>query len=294
MSAWWGLHRVSMGLVKSLPLPLAHLAFRVYAKLLRTMAPSYVGRTYFGAYLLCDLRDFVQRTIFYFGVWEPDISHTIERSLGPGDVFVDIGANIGYDTLLAASRVGSDGSVVAIEASPRTFALLRDNIALNRWTNIRAVNVAVSDRPGRLELFEPYEGNIGAITTLASRGGRSLGVVEALPLGSILTPGEVARVRLIKLDVEGAEPAILRCLIDDLALFPSTLEIVVEASPHDDPSWNDIFSRLRASGFVAYELANSYEFDWYLKWRQPTPLRRVEVLEPRLQDLLFSRRSDLA
>ncbi len=292
MNALWALHRGVMALIRRLPLAPAHLAFRAYSKLLRTIHPAYVGRSYFGARFECNLRDLIQRTIFYFGVWEPDISRVIERSLKPGDVFVDIGANIGYDSLLAAHCVGPTGGVVAIEASARTFGLLQRNLALNDRSNVRAVNVAVADRPGRLELFEPYEGNIGAITTLASRGGQALGSVDALPLVSVLTPQEIARVRLIKLDVEGAEPPILRQLVSELSLFPADMEIVVEANPHDDPSWNDIFAKLLEHGFAAYEIANSYEFDWYLKWRRPTPLTRIESLSPRLQDLLFSRLTD--
>lgn len=78
------------------------------------------------------------------------MSRVIEQNLAPGDVFVDIGANIGYDTLLAASRVGAQGTVISIEASPRTFALLQRDIAANPFAaNVRAVNAAVSDRPAR-------------------------------------------------------------------------------------------------------------------------------------------------
>lgn len=57
---------------------------------------------------------------------------------------------------------------------------------------------------------------------------------------------------------------------------PSSLEIIMEASPSNDPSRNDIFVGRQANGFVASELANSYDFDWYLRWRQPTPLRCVK------------------
>ncbi|NQW50844.1 MAG: FkbM family methyltransferase [Rhodospirillales bacterium] len=131
--------------------------------------------------------------ILHFGVWEPDVSRAIEQNLAPGDVFVDIGANIGYDTLLA---------------SPRTFALLQRNLEANASSSsVRPANAAVSDRPGTLDLYEVNPGNIGAATTLASRGGTLMASVEALPLEQILTPDELSRLRLIKMDVEGADPA---------------------------------------------------------------------------------------
>jgi FkbM family methyltransferase len=230
--------------------------------------------------------------ILYFGVWEPDVSRVIEQNLSAGDVFVDIGANIGYDTLLASSRVGPKGKVVSIEASPRTFALLQRNLAANAASsNVRAVNAAVSDQKGTLDLYEINEGNIGAATTLASRGGTLMASVEALPLEQILTPDELARLRLIKMDVEGAEPPILRHLLEQLATYPATMDIVVEATPDDDfEAWRDVFDRMRAAGFTAWAIENDYELEWYLRWRRPAKLQRVDAMPARQQDLLFTRR----
>ena len=281
-----------MALIRRLPLPAARLAFRAYNKFLRTLGPEHVGTTYFGTRLHCNPSDLIQRMVLYFGVWEPDVSHVIQQNLKGGDVFVDIGANIGYDTLLASTRVGAAGRVVSIEASPRTFALLQRNLALNPGaTNVRAVNVAVSDRPGRLDLYEQDEGNIGAATTLASRGGSLMASVDALPLDKILTTEEVQKLRLIKMDVEGAEPPILRHLLDGLASYPPTMDIVVEASPEDDPAaWRDVFERLRAAGFSAWAIENYYELEWYLRWRRPAALQRVDALPEHQQDLLFTRR----
>jgi FkbM family methyltransferase len=281
-----------MALIRRLPLPAARLAFRAYNKFMRRLGPEHVAATYFGARMHCNPRDLIQRMVLYFGVWEPDVSRVIQQNLQGGDVFVDIGANIGYDTLLASTRVGTAGRVVAIEASPRTFALLQRNLALNpAATNVRAVNVAVSDRPGRLDLYEQDEGNIGAATTLASRGGSLMASVDALPLDEILTAEEVQKLRLVKMDVEGAEPPILRHLLDRLASYPPTMDIVVEASPEDDPAaWRDVFERLRAAGFSAWAIENDYELEWYLRWRRPAALQRVDALPERQQDLLFTRR----
>ncbi len=286
-------HASIMWIMRRLPLRAGRLAFRAYHKLLRTLRPTYIGTTYFGARMVCDPRDLIQRMILYFGIWEPDVSCAIEAALSGGDVFVDVGANIGYDSLLAARKVGATGRVVAIEASARTLSMLEGNLALNGARNVRAVRVAVADKPGKLELYEPDAGNIGRATVLASRGGERLETVDALPLAAILSPDEIARLRLIKMDIEGAEPAVLRSIIAELARFPAAMEIIVEASPQDDPQWQEIFAAFKARGFSAYEIENSYELDWYLAWRRPTPLRKIEILSDRQQDLLFSRRQDL-
>lgn len=284
------LHRAIVGLIRMLPLRQAAFCFRAYNKLLKLSGRGFVGRTYFGSRMHCDPNDLIQRMILHFGVWEPDVSRAIEQRLAPGDVFVDIGANVGYDALLAARKVGPEGRVVAIEASPSTFALLTRNLALNDAANVRAVQAAVSDRRGTLELYEPFAGNIGAMTTVAARGGRHVATVEALPLEEILRPDEIARLRLIKLDVEGAEPPILLRLIGELARYPKAMDIVVEASPADDAAaWQAVFDGLRAAGFRAFAIENSYELEWYLARRQPSPLAERFDVPQGQQDLLFTR-----
>lgn len=286
------LHKAIIGTIRRLPLRAACFVFRGYNKALRLLGPEHVATTFFGAKLHCSTEDLIQRMILHFGVWEPDVSRVIEQNLKSGDVFVDIGANIGYDTLLASARVGRAGQVVAIEASPRTFALLQKNLALNPASiNVRAINAAVSDKPGTLELYEISSANIGAATTLASRGGTLIASVEARPLDQILTADEIQRLRLIKMDVEGAEPPILRYILGQLHLYPQTMDIVVEASPQDDlAAWRNVFDGLRTAGFSAWVIDNSYELEWYLRWRHPTALRRIETMPPHQQDLLFTRR----
>jgi FkbM family methyltransferase len=284
------LHRAIIASIKSMPARSDLLLLRVYNKLLTTMRSEYCAHTYFEARLYCNPRDLLQRAVLLFGVWEPDVSRLIERTLAPGDVFVDIGANIGYDTLLASRLVGRTGRVVAVEASPRTFALLLRNLGLNDSRNVRPVNVAVSDKVAKLELYEMSEHNIGAATTLASRGGTRVASVDALPLDRILAPEELARLRLIKMDVEGAEPPILHNLLDRLSVFPPTMDIIAEANPTDDyDAWKSIFERMKAAGFRAYEIDNSYSIEWYLRWRKPAPLRRIDVIPSELRDLLFTR-----
>jgi FkbM family methyltransferase len=290
--------RTAQGVIRVLPPKWRMFALRAYDKLLRTVRSDseYLATTYFGARIYCNLKDYIQFFIFHFGFWEPDVSSVIEQNLSPGDVFVDIGANIGYDALLGSWRVGPTGKVVAIEASQRTFAMLQRNMAANQISsNIRAVHRAVSEHPGHLSLFETADWNIGAATTVATRGGTFLNSVDALPLTEILTPDERMHVRLIKMDVEGAEPSILRHLLDNLSKYPETMDLIVEASVADDPqAWRDVFDRLKAAGFAAYEIANEYDRSWYLSWRRPSPLRRVEALPDSQKDLLFTRRRSIA
>jgi FkbM family methyltransferase len=198
------LHRAVMLLLKLLPGALADVGCKLYLRVLRLLGAQLIARTYFGCRMACSPRDYVQSFIILFGTWEPDVSNTLARSLRPGDVMLDVGANVGYDALLGAASVGESGKVIAIEASRRTFELLRANIALNGMeSRIQPVNVAASDRHGVVELFEVSETNIGAATTVSGRGGRLVDSVQALPLREILSAEDARRVRLIKIDVEG-------------------------------------------------------------------------------------------
>ena len=71
-----------------------------------------------GDRVACHLPDLIQMYLYVFGVWEPDLAAYIRSRLNEGDVCVDVGANIGFDTLIASRKVGPSGGVVAIEASP--------------------------------------------------------------------------------------------------------------------------------------------------------------------------------
>ncbi len=249
------------------------------------------AKTKFGATIECDLKDRVPAFIFHFGAWEPDISHWIARRLRPGDLFIDVGSNIGYYTLLASKRVGSSGAVVAIEASPGIYTKLTRSIAANGCQNVRAVNVAVSDNPGKVMIYAGPPENSGATSTLADwRAGTPEAEVLALPLDQILTPSEMQRVRLIKIDVEGAEAPILRQIAGTIHAYPPQVEVLVECSPRGDTGeWAQIMALFFDAGFSAFGVQNDYSAGWYLRWRHPSPLRRLTDLPAGQTDVLFTR-----
>src|SRR5712671_3480790 len=173
--------------------------------------PSYqsVVKTRAGATMEVRLSDLIQSRIYFFGVWEPQLTKFMSQRLAPGDSFIDVGANVGYYTLLAAAIVGEKGRVCAIEASPSIFSLLQRNVKLNSFRNIDLQNVAASDREGVLQIFLGPEDNRCLTTTdaneAARHGNRLEAQVPARPLNSIVSEKLLLQARLIKIDVEGAE-----------------------------------------------------------------------------------------
>ena len=163
-------------------------------------------RTRHGFRMNLDLAEFVDRTIYCTGEWEPRETAMIAGLLRQGDVFVDVGANIGYFTLLASRAVGATGRVIAIEANPRTFAKLEANVRLNRCDNVDLRHVAAGETPGFAAIVEREAGNAGG-DQVDFAAAASQTSVQVERLDRIV--GERA-VRLIKLDIEGAEAKALR------------------------------------------------------------------------------------
>ncbi len=255
---------------------------------------EFTCRTRFGGRVSGTTEDLIQRHLYYFGTWEPHISGWIAANLRPGDCFVDVGANIGHYSLLASARVGAGGRVVAIEAARDIHGLLDRHVALNGRRNIRTVQCAAAAARGTVRLYHGHAGNIGKTTTIARDGAAT--DVPALPLAEILAPDEIARTRIIKIDVEGAELQVLRGLAPLLPALRDDAEIVMEVSPNlmPDPerSRDEIFATMRAHGYSAYVLENDYDsVDSYLEPQRPP--RPASLADPRITaqtDILFSRR----
>jgi len=264
------------------------LALRVYNRLLMHLWPRHRVRTWFGAELDCDARDMIQATLTHFRAWEPNTSRAFAQVLKPGDIAVDVGANIGYFTLLFSRLVGPSGGVVAIEALPKLARVVAENAQRNSGSNVRVANVAVAASAGRMTVYEAPGTNIGMTTTRADRGFPESATVEALPLETILTEDELRRVRLVKVDIEGAEIPVMRHLLDTLDLYPAGLAVAVEANPAENPEWPELFECFLAAGFKAYDLCNDYDWLALMEGRTVEP-KPLEALPPLQTDLLFTR-----
>jgi FkbM family methyltransferase len=141
------------------------------------------------------------------GHWELDDCRLLEEELSPGSAAVDVGANIGYMTLVAARAVGPTGSVVAIEPHPANVALLQANVARNELADrVRVIGAAAWDAPGVLELSECVE-NTGDHRVQTLQSERSVLRVDAVRLDDVVP--ESMRISVIKLDTQATEHRVL-------------------------------------------------------------------------------------
>jgi FkbM family methyltransferase len=182
-------------------------------------------------------------------------------------VFIDVGANIGYFTLLAAKRVGASGAVVAVEAMPAIFQHLAAHATANGLSNTRLINEAAvgPNDPPEVQLYWGGAGNIGSNGMLQHGTQTESVTVKARTLAQMLTPEESRRARLIKVDVEGVEGRTIRGLGLERDVFNERVELIVEiaanAEGETDPV--ELLQYFAGLGFFPYELREDHYFQRY-------------------------------
>jgi len=165
-----------------------------------------------GKMLNMDLRDgALSSTLYANGVWEPEETSFVGKTLHPGMVFVDVGANIGYYTVIASELVGRSGQVFAFEPDPGNFAFLQKNIDANNCANVVASQKAVAAATQRLRLYRS-EDNFGdhriyepKDETLHRQGKTRLAIdIDAISLDDYFALNPT-HVDFLKMDIQGAE-----------------------------------------------------------------------------------------
>jgi FkbM family methyltransferase len=171
-----------------------------------------------------------QRRMFYFprAYWERlmglPFGRFLASTLREGQVFLDIGANIGFYSLFAAARVGPSGRVISFEPDPMTFESLKRSIASNGFTWAKPVNMALSNRAGEIPFFTVSDGSAHSLVPeIERRANRYSGKVpvRVARLDDLEKEGvlDVPRVDLIKIDVEGEEERTVEGLLGTLRRF---------------------------------------------------------------------------
>ena len=155
----------------------------------------------------CDLRDKLAREIYFVGFVRRDC-RILRHLIKPGDVVLDVGANIGYFSLLFAKWLRGKGKVHAFEPFPNTVQRLKRNLELN--PKLRSLvclhEVAISDFVGTMSMFAPDNGNSGC--NYLNPDGQ--GEIAVTTLDAMVRQGHFSRIDLIKVDVEGSEVALLK------------------------------------------------------------------------------------
>jgi FkbM family methyltransferase len=170
-----------------------------------------------------DATDLPQLFVLAHGEWEPETAAAIRQHLGAGDCFVDIGANAGYFSLLAASIVGPEGRVLAFEPNPEIRTVLLENIGRSGYQNIEVCPACCADSPGRVKLFLNRSHNSGGCSMSSGNAASNIAIeVDAIRADSGIRqlPKPPA---MVKIDTEGAEALVLRGMAETLRAKPAII-----------------------------------------------------------------------
>jgi FkbM family methyltransferase len=230
--------------------------------------------------------DIVGRFLRLFGVWEPAISSAIGEHLdrlaferAHSGWVIDVGANIGYYSVLCSQHPGVEG-VVSYEADPMIYERLEESMLLSGLSDrVIGRQVAVSSGAGTVEFFVAPSGNEGHGSLHADSSHRSSISVESVTLDADLaTLGIDPRdVWLLKIDVEGAESEVLAGAGVTLSSMLPGAVVVLEVEDRFESE--SIFAQLPFT-YSAVEVDNGYTTSWYVR-RQASLARtdgRMDVI----------------
>ncbi len=251
---------------------------RIYAAVHRVVFPGGERRVAVdGLSMWVDTRDrVIAARLLGDGIWEPSETAAFAAHARAGMCVFDVGANVGYYTLLAARAVGPTGRVYAFEPEPRNFGLLVRNVAENGFGNVRAIPAAVSNRDG-VERLHLDEANFGAHSfeagSVRTPAGRSLEVDTVALDGFVDEARGFGAGVLVKVDVQGAEALVVEGGRRLLGLPKVTvlLEIWPEALERARADAGNLLSSLEGLGFRFEDVGRPE--------RERRPLRRDEILE---------------
>jgi len=182
-----------------------------------TIVPARGG---FGLFEISNYSEYSQRCIYFLGYYELRETIFIKRYLRPGDVFIDVGANIGWFTLFAANIVGLNGKVIAFEPSSKIWNHLKRNIEINSVRNVKIEKLALSNKNGAATLsgiIDKHWG-LGTIIRKSENSDNVAEEVQTIRFDDYVRDNglNIENIRFIKIDVEGAEIMVLQGMKDIL------------------------------------------------------------------------------
>lgn len=222
-----------------------------YPNWLGTAERDLLVETRHGFLLWCDRSDYIGRTIIETGEWEPLVSRTIQACLHTSDLAVDVGANIGYDTLLMSKCVDKEGQVLAFEPNIDNLGRLIRNLQQNKVTNVCVQSTALSDGAGWGDIS--LDGEYGHANLRNDGGSKRTQKILTLDLDALLSRKPGRRIQLVKMDVEGFEYKVLQGMKGSLQRVDNIIcEIQLQFLERCGATAQGVFDLMRDHGFTSW------------------------------------------
>ena len=219
-------------------------------------------RLYNGVLMDCNLRDHVQRQIYFLGGYEPIEADLFLSLLKEGDTVIDAGANVGFYSLMLAEKLGKSGRVHAFEPVPENFEVLERHVELNSFhARIFLNRKALWNRNETLtfSLGEIHHSNAGGYSARATGGDLKKIKAEAVTLDDYVRSSKILKVDAIKMDIEGAEKFALSGASEVLAVHRPLifLEVCRETCERFGYSVDDLWDQIAPFGYRIYKMGST-------------------------------------
>ncbi len=195
--------------------------------------------------------------LIFEGNFELNEINFLKKFLKKEDYFLDIGANIGLFSINASRIIGENGKIISFEPSPVTFSRLKENIELNKFTNVDIRNIGISDKKGELTLNISETGH-DAWDTFATNIDKKMfnnsATVPVHTLDDELKEIDKERISLVKIDVEGWEKFVLNGAKEFLTKYEPVLMVEFTENNTEAAGYNVL---------ELYDIMSSFGYKWY-------------------------------
>lgn len=174
------------------------------------------------------------------GMYELETSILFKLLARNSQVIIDVGAGIGWYSLLGASVLHHSGKILSVEPDPSNIRLIKESLRLNRFSNVEIISTCVSDFDGKIYLNLAYDAGYNSIKDKAERGKI---LCFCTTLNSLIEKRGIDMVDLLKVDVEGAEPEVLAGA-KELIQNQRILNIIAEWNPSEWKGQEDLLQLL--------------------------------------------------
>jgi FkbM family methyltransferase len=204
-----------------------------------------------------DPAEWIQMQLLKRNWIEPRTLELYAELLRSGDVFVDVGAHVGFHSLVARQLVGSEGLVMCVEPQAYNAQKILANWRVNNYTNLKLVVGAASDHDGWVELSDQYLTD-RSLLTLRDSGGKNEAQRFEVPctrLDTVLRRHEIDRVCVLKIDVEGYELEVMRGVGNSFGQIDNII-VEVLSSRSDEGRLESLIDLFRHNGYALYSVAD--------------------------------------
>ncbi len=218
-----------------------------------------------GFTLLLRPEDYITKLLLHDSVFEAAETDLLTRLIRPGDTCIDAGCHIGYYTCLSARLVGPRGRVYAFDANPESCSHTRRNLDANNLNNAEIIQAALGDQRGSTTFYVSTDDQTGLSSLGPIPRHKETLVVPWLRLQDFLRERRIPRVRLLKLDVEGAEELVLRGLgrfLADQRIDLVLVECYDERLGLLNSSTERVAALLHEAGYQCWEFGTVHPSGW--------------------------------